>query len=525
MLINLLFGETFHFAITVLCAFVFFAAGLLHFDSWQVNKLKRILLMRSVGFFLLAITFAIRAASLEIPLVALVAQVFEIIGLVLILISLIREPILQPPSKKKLALLTPFAVPVFSSSLIPLSAVLMLLISAAYFRKTTEGFDKHLKPVFLAFLFLGFSEILQISFFWSDTPIIYWAQLLSRFGIVFNLQSILQLTGIIILGIWVWGYIRFRIQVQLFVMIAALSLTLFLITTVFYTFLLLRNLEDDALFHLKTDVSVLQYSLNALQEKTLAHAKAVSQDSDIKQAFMQNDKEKLFSLTADFMSAQKTSTLLVASASGEVIMRAEDRGKTNDNVFEYPIVKSAIQGKGLATVVYRDGISYPQISVEAAVPLRDGSRSSGKIVGSIVTGFVIDSAFVDGVKTVTGLDVTVFGKDKRSATTFMAPDGKSRFVGTLETNKKVLDSVFKKGQIYTGAVTVLNQPFYTAYAPLETADDKIVGMLFVGKPQNTLTDAAERSISLTFLGSVILIVLSLIPAYFFSRFLKEHLEA
>lgn len=525
MLTQLLFTNTAHFALTVLSSFVFFAAGLLYFDSWQVDKLKKTPLLRSIGFFLLAFVAAIHATGVEISLIVLFAQVSKIIGLILILVSLILEPILHSPRKVTLSGIVPFALPVLSSALIPLSAILFLLIAATYFRKTTEGLEKQLKGAYFAFLFLGIAEVLQIPFFWSDTPVVFWSKILAIYGTVWNIHHIFEFVGILILAVWAWGYIRFRLQVQLFVSVIALSLILFLTTTVLYTFLLLRNLEDDALAHLKTDVNVLQYSLESVKEKTLAHAQAVAQDPSVKQTFVSQDKAGLYNLITDYMSAQKTNTLLIASVSGEVIMRAEDKDRTNDNVSSNPIVKSALEGKELATVSYDEGITVPEISVKAAVPIREGGRSEGKIIGVVITGITIDSSFVDGLKAVTGLDVAVFGKDKRAATTFVSPDGKSRFVGTLETNKNVLDSVLSKGEVYIGAATVLNLPFYTAYAPLKTNDNEIMGMLFVGKLQNTLTDAARKSIDLTFLGSMILIVLSLIPAFLFSRFLKKQLEA
>ena len=76
-----------------------------------------------------------------------------------------------------------------------------------------------------------------------------------------------------------------------------------------------------------------------------------------------------------------------------------------------------------------------------------------------------------------------------------------------------------------GSAQVLNQPYYTAYAPLKTYDKQTIGMLFVGQRQDTLIDTAKRSINLTFLGSIALMVISLIPAYFFSRFLAKQVEA
>lgn len=525
MLTQLLIASTAHFALTVFSAFAFFAAGLLYFDAWQVDRLKNTPLIRSIGFFFLSLVAAVHAASVEIPIIVLASQFLSITGLVLIFVSLLREPFLQQPHGKKLALFIPFSIPVFSSSLIPLSAVLMLLIAGTYFRKATEGLDKQLKGAYLAFLFLGIAELLRIPFFWSDTPVIFWSTFLAPYGMLWIVHHIVELSGVCILAVWVWGYIRFRLQVQLFVSTVALSLIIFLTSTVFYTFLLLGNLENDALSHLKTDVNVLQYSLETVKEKTLAYAQSVAQDSSIQKAFVTNDKEQLYKLMTDYMVAYKTDTLLIASSSGEVVMRAEDKERTNDNVSSDPVVKNALTGKELAIFSYDEGITAPEIFVKAAVPILAEGRSDGGIIGVVITGITIDSAFVDGVKAITGLDTAVFGKDRRAATTFIAPDGKSRFVGTLETNKKVLETVLSKGQVYVGSAQVLNLPFYTAYAPLRTDENQVIGMLFVGKLQNTLTDAARRSIDLTSLGSMILIALSLIPAYFFSRYIKEHLEA
>ena len=85
--------------------------------------------------------------------------------------------------------------------------------------------------------------------------------------------------------------------------------------------------------------------------------------------------------------------------------------------------------------------------------------------------------------------------------------------------------MLEKGEQFTGPAEVLNQPYYTAYSPLKTADGEVVGMLFVGKLQTELFAAADRSIQLTFLGSALLMILSTIPAYFVARYIKENTKA
>lgn len=521
MLIQLLFANTGHFALTIFGSFVFFAAGLLYFDSWQVNKRKKNLLFRGAGFFLLALVTLVHATTFEIPLLIFFMQLLKISGLILILFSLIDEPILHLPQKNKLALFIPTTISVFSLSLIPLSAALMLLISATYFRKAKEGFEKQLKPAFIAFLFLGISEILQIFFFWSDTLNVFWSKILAPYGPVWNISHVFEFVGILILFIWVWGYIRFRLQIQLFVLSVALSMFLFLTTTTFYTFLLLHNLETDTLSHLRTDVRVIQYAIERQEAEALAISLAVAENPDIKKAFLNKNQNDLYNLTSNLMLSYNTNVLAVLNDKGRVIMRGEDRESIGDTLIFDPTVISALKGQRLATVISLEGAIAPRIQIKATAPLYENSN----LQGAISTGFWIDSSFVDGVKAVTGLDVAVFGGNKRAATTFVAPDGKTRFIASLETNPLILDTVLNQGKIFVGAEDILNRPYYTAYAPLKTYHDKTIGMLFVGKLQTELFDIAQRSIQLTLLGSAMLIALSLIPAYLFSRFLEEHLEA
>lgn len=521
MLIQFLFFNIAGFSLSVFIAFVFFAAGLLYFDSWNVDKLKKAPLIRSIGFFLLAIAATAHSVTLSLPLVATLTELFKIAGLATIFLSLIKEPIPHAPKKEKLALVIPLVLPVLNSALVPLSAVLMLLIAIWYLRQSTEGKEKQRRFAALAFFFLALAEFVSAAYFWADTTNVFWSKLLAQFGVVWSIEHIFELIGITILAIWIWGYIRFRLNIQLFVTTVALTLSIFLITTFFFTFLLLRNLENDALSHLKIDIRVVQYAIEQLQKEALASTTAVAENSDVKTAVINKNTNDLYNLTSKLMLSYNASDLAVTDTSGRVIMRGEDKENVGDTLVFDPTVVSALKGHSLATVITLGGAIAPQIQIKAAVPFYNGQS----LLGVISSGFWIDSAFVDGVKEVTGLDVAVFGGNKRAATTFVAADNKTRLIGTLETNKDVLSQVLQEGQIYTGASNVLNQPYYIAYAPLKTFGNKPIGMLFVGEPQTTLFAAAQKSIDLTFLSSIILMILSIIPAFLLARYIKENLEA
>lgn len=516
-MLNQLFFANLHFTIKVLAALIFFATGWLHYVSWKLKKKEKILLVRSFGFFLLSAMSAGQATSIGLPMFVLFLQAIKILGLVTILISLINEPTLHPPKKEAAAVL----LLLITESLVPISAVLYLVVAITYLRKSTEGYEKQIKPMFFAFLFLSLSEFINISFFAKDSQVVFWSNLLADFGPTWIASRIFELLGIIIMGIWTWGYIRFRAQAQLFIIFVTSSLLIFTITTFSFTFLLLKNLERNALDHLKTDVKVLQYAVDRLKSEALADAKVVAENSVIKDAIVSGNSEKLYKTTLEFMLSQNTSFLETTNGAGKVVMRASDKEKIGDNLSEDLVVKSALNGNPLSSVTSKDVVVTPVVQIRASSPV----FKNNSVAGVIITGFSVDGAFVDGVKEVTGLDASVFAGDTRAATTFVSPDGKSRFIGTKEVNDDVLSKVLEDGEVFIGPARVLNQPFYTAYSPLKTAGDEIIGMLFVGKLQTELFATAERSIQLTFLGSIILMLLSIPPAYLVSKYIKENLQA
>lgn len=521
MLFRFLFSNI-GFTISVFSAFVFFITGWLYFDSSSVEKDKRNLIARSIGFFLLALSSAADATLVSSGSFLLAAQWMEIIGLIVIAIDLLGEPMLSLPSKKKVLIFFPiFSIFTSFFSLIPFAALLYLFIAVILIKDVVLSYEKQLKPVYWAFIFLAIAKAASIGFLWKDTTDVFLSNFLADFGTLWTTVHFIELIGLVILAKWTLGYIRFRLASQLFISTVSASLLIFLVTTIFFTFLLLGNVEQDALAHLRTDVKVLQYAMERQQKEALSDVQSISQNSVFINAFERKDKKELLRVTSNYLIAQGTSFLAVTDKEGNVLVRAEDKEKTGDNIGFDPVVRSALSGQKLSTVTVSSGVFLPLVEIKAATPIVIG----GKVEGVVATGFLVDEAFVDGVKNITGLDVTVFAARKRAATTFLLPDGKSRAVGTIESNPKVISKVLEQGEIFLGPSQVFNQSYYTAYAPLKTNGDKTIGMLFVGKQQTELIKAANRSLELTFLGSIILMIVSIFPAYYISKYMQDQVSA
>lgn len=177
-------------------------------------------------------------------------------------------------------------------------------------------------------------------------------------------------------------------------------------------------------------------------------------------------------------------------------------------------------GETCSSVISLDGVVAPQLYLQAASPIRDGASISGVAV----IGTAIDDAYVDGMKKATGLESSIYGDTAISATTLVAPDGVSRLVGVQLARPDIKTSVLIHGSTYTGDVILANTAYFGAFMPLLDVDNTPVGMLFVGKPQIAVLTTAGASIELTFLVTLLCMLLSIIPAYVIAEFIARQIE-
>jgi predicted hydrocarbon binding protein len=95
---------------------------------------------------------------------------------------------------------------------------------------------------------------------------------------------------------------------------------------------------------------------------------------------------------------------------------------------------------------------------------------------------------VDSIEKDMGVKATVFQKtgDKaiRVSTNVVGADGK-RAVGT-EISSIVYDAAINKGQTYYGTADVVGKKFVVAYEPIKNSAGEIIGILFVGTPEDEI---------------------------------------
>ena len=540
------FAQNLHFAITLFAALVFFAVFWLYFDAWLgLGHRRDRSILKWGGFVLLSLSFVAEATVIEQAnfgrsifgdTAGMVAAIIRLVSYVAIILSELLDPLQKKPETKdvipdiateadtapaptaKLAFGLSTSNAFGSAFALPVGA---LAIAARYWRRATTGIERHLKPVAYAFSFLFLAEVFNLAQLLrnTDNPTLF--NLVQAFGPLWIAAHIALLCAAVTMGRWVWKYLTERFLSQIFMTFVSVVLAIFLLTTVSFTFLLLRNIQDDALNNLATATNVLQYALDSRKASTQANAESVAADPSIIAAVKTKNHRALDSLTGTFLETKKQSSLVITSASGQVLLRAEDPARWGDSISSDTLVRRALIGTTSSTVDSQSGVLAPVVSIRSTVPIR---ASNGTIIGTASVATIINNAFVDGIKKATGLETAIYSGNIRAATTFTGPDGISRWVGVKETSSDVQDTVLKHGDIFKGQLDVLNRQYLAVYAPLKNADQAVIGMLFIGQPEITTLQTTSYLIRLTFIVSVILLAVAIIPAYMIARHITKQLE-
>ena len=516
--------ENSHFAASLFAAMVMFAVSWLYFDAWLERK-NFIGALRITGFLCLSISFLVHATFIETALLStsilgsevnsLLTLVMRVLGYGLIATSLYFDQLQEKPVTSGVT----NAVLGFSLKLVFLQPFLAVTVGFLYLRRAIRGLEHHLKMPGFAFLVLFLFEIVSLSKLWEGTDNVDIYDLVAPFAPLWIIQHIILIVGIFILGKWVWQYLLKRLLSQLFMIFIASILVIFLVTTVSFTFLILKNLQDESLRQLTADVKVLNFAIESKKAETLADAELVAQNPQVISQVLENKRSELADFTKEFLLAKKYSTVFIVNKVGQVLARGDDPERIGDSLSDDRLIKRVLAGENLSSIITKDGVLAPDVSIRSAAVM----KKDGELAGAVVTAVIIDNAFVDGVKKATGLEASIYGGNQLSATT-LAVGGESRANGVKLDSEEIRKKVLLDGQGFSGPVNILNVSYIAAIEPMQDMDNNPVGMLFMGREQVGVLAAAGKSIELTFLVAVILLVIIIMPTYFVSKYISSQLH-
>ena len=237
-------------------------------------------------------------------------------------------------------------------------------------------------------------------------------------------------------------------------------------------------------------------------QKFLQSADLIAEDDDFAKAVAEKNTDVAVKLGSVLMKKAGSDFMTITDEQGIVIGRGHSK-KHGDSVTNQETVVIALTGKPAVAVVAGTEVPF---TIRASFPV----MHDGKIVGSVSIGTsLVTPAYLDWLKKLSGVNVTIFKGDTRVMTTITLQDGK-RAIGTKLQSPEILKAVLERGETVYSHNNILGVDYNSAYWPVKDANDKIVGMWFVGMPIDELQRLERVAISNSIWIGVGLLVFQLI---------------
>ncbi len=471
--------ENLFFALNIFCSLVLFSVSWLYSDAYSASKNKRDI-WKIIGFILLGVAFISRGLEMRNLIVFQTIDMYtRIAGYIFLIIGLIIEPLQEKPKLQALYLI---AIP----PLFFVSPVLASIVATLYLRRSSIGLERHLYPPSISFFLISVYELLFSLNNFRDSTNLNIFNLLAPYGLIWFINLFILFVAFSILGRWIFKYLLKQFQSQLFMVIMGLVLSIYLIVTVSFTGLLLNNLKDQILQELSSQSRVLEFALDSKKTELLSVARL----------YAKSDIEKI---KQEDSSLNRHDSFVIFDKDGVVTYRAEDTERKGDSISGDELVKRVLEGKENSNIVVKDGVIAPTVTLQSGAPI----FKDGEIDGGVLVGDLVDDAYLEGFSKLTGLKAAVYGGDILSA---------GGLIGTKETSQTVKEKVLVEGATLALENKWLNRSFLSVYSPLKNVEGNPIGMVFVGRAQVEVLNLASKTLETIFLGTIILLLLSMIPA-------------
>ncbi|MBL8014747.1 MAG: cache domain-containing protein [Candidatus Doudnabacteria bacterium] len=517
------------YALYVITGFGFIAMAWLNLDAYRLHRSK-VDFAKAIGFGLVGLGIILRIFANTGDFMFAFSVAVIAMGLLALVIATHKEKIL--PSK--LSDLLPNQIggnsqsqtlPAVAFSAVLLLPVVNVILSSGLaiqlYRRVSLGKMKEYKALVWVFGLFALAEALFASYFLAGSDVILLQQIFGKYSIAWLVMHLCYVGMVVMTIRWIWRYITFRVKPELFLMFACVSVVVSTLGALLYSGFLFGSTQADLLNQMQKNAGVTSFAVGSLKDNAITAARLLAQNPQIQSALQGKDYRTLFeSANLYARELENIDSVIFTDDTAQILVQTDNQSKVGQSLSNDELVVFSLKQNEERTSIKKDtGVLGDEIQVIAVHPV---VTAQGAVSGSIKISYVIDDAFVDKLKVQTGMEVALYADDRRAATTLLAPDGLTRRENTLDVNAEVVEKVLKQGQDYAGLVTVINDPYYAAYTPLRNTNNEVIGMIFVGRPQQIVLDAIAASMMNTFLVAVLLSLLAMYPAYLVARSLEKN---
>lgn len=319
-----------------------------------------------------------------------------------------------------------------------------------------------------------------------------------------------------------------------------------------------RGIIEQAYESVRSDLKTAQYIYNNRLfqiEMTLNYIGTLDYMSRAVEARSLSFLQAKFIRLKDWIGAD---IIIITDSKGKVMLRVNNTGFYGDSALDIQCIRQVVEtlkpsyGSGILTrdILAKEGEDIVDKALVKVIPTEMGRHitkdhedralvlnaatpmfSDGKMVGIVYGAFIVNNNFeiVDRIKNLvfhsddvtdySAGKATIFLDDIRVSTNVVRSDG-HRSVGT-QVSSKVYESVFDRGEDWVDRAFVVSRWFLAAYTPIYDTNNSIIGILYVGVPQERFDKIKNNTIKyFLFISLITAVCAAVIALYLINRIVK-----
>jgi hypothetical protein len=392
---------------------------------------------------------------------------------------------------------------------------LFLQIKRYYLERTKERSNLlNLLPIF-AFIALFIREILLIIInLPQDIKIAFLREQMVDFSPVFIIILIGTFIGFFLLLVLNWKFLVSNFTERLFIILVVLSIGVASTGSLSLNFLVFDQMRANNIDLVNKGAKVQSLVLNERGKKAQYLASTLAKDTRIVSMVKDRNINSLTATLKEEITDSGLDILKIYTPYNEVLLNTIDPRENGTLYQDDQFITFVISGKrGLMTFDTTKGVMAPEINIRSIYPILINSE----VIGAIEAGYKFDNAFADFIKKQTDFDFTIYSDTLRSASTIKTNDGVSRWIGTMEENPEVLNSVIKKGEVYNSESLIFGGYYFTSYLPLKDINGVVIGMLSAQSSVDVVIENTRQQFVTTFITITNLALIGSLVAYLLIR--------
>lgn len=494
-----------YFGLKFLPALIAFSIVYIFYSLYLRNKSEKYeLIFNGLGFACLGINVLVQSLSPHLKSCDLISSLAKTIGYLFIISALDYQKDRTIKSLSFLLILTPSFLTLKTVCLISgVNVVLgIVIIINAYVKRERL---RHLWGNIFIFSFVLFSISDLISLIQPSSE--YW-----YYG-----TSFLELVGFFCLfwNIFKLSPLKLRVKFQLG--LVNLVIATICAGAISVTLLMLHNLRLNALRQAQTNLQRVLDAIEKDKESVLRYTKMAAMNPELVKLFTTKKYQTLKHTLSRLRIESDVDFILLLDKNGIVILyEPESILLKHVNLSNLWIINKARSAQSVVAIQDEDELP---LSICASSPIYIGE----KIEGILIMGVRLKDSYMKKLEKKLLVSAGICLGTKIIATSIPGKNEASPASLYIDA-PGLISAIFEKRQIFTGETKILKNSYYSAFAPLIAAEQKIIGMIFSAIPTAEVEFVKIQSLFLVLLISAIIVILTLLLGWTLSKRITDRLE-